>query len=241
MILYGRNPVKEALRGRRAHAVSEVWATANAAKEPWLEGVKVRVCGAEDIERRCGSPVHQGVCAEAGGYPYVAADELLGAPIRGSWRSTRCRTLRTSARSAAPQSVWAPPAWSSPSVARQRSRPPCARRRPAPSSTSVWRGCATSPTSSSRRVRRGVGPMEPVRRWSRPQNKGPENVMYTAPDYSGGSCSCLGARGPGCVHVWRRMRPVRGVAATRAYGVARGGGRRVGVAVRNLARPRSAP
>jgi 23S rRNA (guanosine2251-2'-O)-methyltransferase len=80
VILYGRNPVAEALRGRRAHAVSEVWATTGASKEAWLEGVKVRVCGAEDIERRCGSSVHQGVCAEAGGYPYVAAEELLGAP-----------------------------------------------------------------------------------------------------------------------------------------------------------------
>jgi 23S rRNA (guanosine2251-2'-O)-methyltransferase len=35
------------------------------------------VCGAEEIERRCGSSVHQGVCAQAGGYPYVAAEELL--------------------------------------------------------------------------------------------------------------------------------------------------------------------
>ena len=77
MILYGRNPVREALRGRRAHNVSEVWATASAARESWLDGVRVRVCAAEEIEQRCGSPVHQGVCAEAGGYPYVAPDELL--------------------------------------------------------------------------------------------------------------------------------------------------------------------
>jgi 23S rRNA (guanosine2251-2'-O)-methyltransferase len=79
VILYGRNPVREALRGRRAHSVSEVWATASAAKEPWMGGVKVRVCAAEEIERRCGSPAHQGICAEAGGYPYAGAHELLGA------------------------------------------------------------------------------------------------------------------------------------------------------------------
>ena len=30
-----------------------------------------------DIERHCGSSAHQGVCAQAGGYPYVSADELL--------------------------------------------------------------------------------------------------------------------------------------------------------------------
>jgi 23S rRNA (guanosine2251-2'-O)-methyltransferase len=35
------------------------------------------MCDADDIERRCGSSAHQGVCADAGGYPYVAAGELL--------------------------------------------------------------------------------------------------------------------------------------------------------------------
>jgi len=77
VILYGRNPVREALRGRRAHNVSEVWATAGAAREPWLEGVKVRTATAEEVERRCGSSSHQGMCAEAGSYHYAGADELL--------------------------------------------------------------------------------------------------------------------------------------------------------------------
>jgi 23S rRNA (guanosine2251-2'-O)-methyltransferase len=79
LILYGRNPVKEALRGRRKHAVQEVWATAGVSREPWLRDARVRVknASAEEIERRCGSPAHQGICAEAGGYPYSSADELL--------------------------------------------------------------------------------------------------------------------------------------------------------------------
>ena len=77
MIIYGRNPVREALRGRRKHAVGEVWATASAAREPWLEGVRVRSASAEELERRCGSTAHQGICAEAGGYPYCSAEELL--------------------------------------------------------------------------------------------------------------------------------------------------------------------
>ncbi len=77
MILYGRNPVHEALRGRRAHAVGEVWATQGAAREPWLKGVRVRVVQAEELERRCGSGAHQGICADAGSYPYVSAEELL--------------------------------------------------------------------------------------------------------------------------------------------------------------------
>ncbi|MGH2903583.1 MAG: TrmH family RNA methyltransferase [Solirubrobacteraceae bacterium] len=77
MIIYGRNPVREALRGRRGHGVAEVWATAGVAGEPWLKGVRVRSASAEEVERRCGSSAHQGICAEAGGYPYVSADELL--------------------------------------------------------------------------------------------------------------------------------------------------------------------
>lgn len=80
MIVYGRNPVREALRGRRAHQVTDVWATAGAARESWLERApRLSVCSAEALERRCGSSAHQGICAEAGGYPYVAADELLTA------------------------------------------------------------------------------------------------------------------------------------------------------------------
>jgi 23S rRNA (guanosine2251-2'-O)-methyltransferase len=77
VIVYGRNPVREALRGRRSHAVSDVWSTAGVAREPWLGGTTVSLRSAEEIERRCGSGSHQGICAQAGGYPYVGADELL--------------------------------------------------------------------------------------------------------------------------------------------------------------------
>jgi 23S rRNA (guanosine2251-2'-O)-methyltransferase len=80
MILYGRNPVREALHGRRAASVGEVWATPRAAREQWLEGVAVRRASAEEIERRCGSAAHQGVCARAGAFPYVGAEELLSGP-----------------------------------------------------------------------------------------------------------------------------------------------------------------
>ena len=77
MILYGRNPVMEALRGRRAASVTEVWASHGAAREPWLAGVAVRAASTEEIERRCGSPAHQGVCAQAGPYPYANAEAVL--------------------------------------------------------------------------------------------------------------------------------------------------------------------
>lgn len=77
MIVYGRNPVREALRGRRA--VSRVWATEGAAGEPWLRGVDLAVAPAGEIERLCGSPEHQGICADAGDYPYADAGALLAA------------------------------------------------------------------------------------------------------------------------------------------------------------------
>jgi 23S rRNA (guanosine2251-2'-O)-methyltransferase len=77
VIIYGRNPIREALRGRRASSVGEVWATAGAARESWLAGVQVRTVAAEEIERRCGSDAHQGLCAEAGPYRYASSEELL--------------------------------------------------------------------------------------------------------------------------------------------------------------------
>lgn len=73
MIVYGRNPVYEALRGRRA--VTRVWATARVVGAPWLSGAEL--ARPAEIERRCGSPDHQGVCAEVAPYPYVDARELL--------------------------------------------------------------------------------------------------------------------------------------------------------------------
>lgn len=76
MIVYGRNPVREALRGRRR--VNHVWATGGAAREGWLSGVEVEQVDASQVERLCGSPDHQGVCADAGPYPYADAGPLLG-------------------------------------------------------------------------------------------------------------------------------------------------------------------
>jgi 23S rRNA (guanosine2251-2'-O)-methyltransferase len=77
VIVYGRNAVREALRGRRAKNVKDVWAGAGAAREPWLEGVRVRAADAQEIEARCGSEAHQGICADAGSYPYIGSRELL--------------------------------------------------------------------------------------------------------------------------------------------------------------------
>ena len=78
MILYGRNPVREALRGRR-RAVQRVWATEAAQKsEDWLaEAAELHTADAAWIEERAGSGDHQGICAEADGYPYADPARLL--------------------------------------------------------------------------------------------------------------------------------------------------------------------
>jgi 23S rRNA (guanosine2251-2'-O)-methyltransferase len=78
VILYGRNPVREALKGRRAKTLEQLWATTGAAKEPWLKEQRVSVHSSDEIEERCGSSAHQGVCATVGPFPYFGAEELLG-------------------------------------------------------------------------------------------------------------------------------------------------------------------
>jgi 23S rRNA (guanosine2251-2'-O)-methyltransferase len=81
VIVYGRNPVREAIRGPRT--VSCVWATKNTSRESWLGGsgatatVRVVVASAEEIEARCGSPSHQGICAEVSAFGYADGSQLL--------------------------------------------------------------------------------------------------------------------------------------------------------------------
>jgi 23S rRNA (guanosine2251-2'-O)-methyltransferase len=60
-IIYGRQPVAEAERGRRR--VQRVW------RAPETD--------AFELERLCGSPDHQGVVAEVDPYPYADAGEML--------------------------------------------------------------------------------------------------------------------------------------------------------------------
>jgi 23S rRNA (guanosine2251-2'-O)-methyltransferase len=60
-VVYGRRPVEEAERGRRR--VRRVW---RAPETP-----------AQELERLCGSPDHQGVVAEVDSYPYADPNALL--------------------------------------------------------------------------------------------------------------------------------------------------------------------
>lgn len=79
MIVYGRNPVREATRGPRA--VRRVWATKNAGREPWLASgdVAVIISTADEVEHRCGSSEHQGVCAEVSEFRYAEGTDVLAA------------------------------------------------------------------------------------------------------------------------------------------------------------------
>jgi len=77
VIVYGRNAVREAVRGPRT--VREIWATRSTLREGWLavSSVHVTEAKAEEIERRCGSDGHQGVCADVSEFVYANAATLL--------------------------------------------------------------------------------------------------------------------------------------------------------------------
>jgi 23S rRNA (guanosine2251-2'-O)-methyltransferase len=78
-LVYGRNAVREALRGRRA--VLEVWASERAADTvEWLgEGPRPRVKRERELTEAAGSPDHQGIVAWCEPYPYADAWELAAA------------------------------------------------------------------------------------------------------------------------------------------------------------------
>jgi 23S rRNA (guanosine2251-2'-O)-methyltransferase len=73
--IYGRNPVREALRGRRR--VRRVLATERAAAGvDWLRGAPVAIAGPHDVAALAGSDDHQGFAAEVDPYPYADAAAL---------------------------------------------------------------------------------------------------------------------------------------------------------------------
>ena len=74
MIVYGRNAVREAIRGPRK--VRTVWATKGAAKE----FPRAVPASADQIAARAGSDGHQGVCADVEEYRYADAAALLRTP-----------------------------------------------------------------------------------------------------------------------------------------------------------------
>ena len=77
-LVYGRNPVREALRGPRE--VLELWASERAvAGLGWLaEGPRPRVKRERELTEAAGSGDHQGVVAWCEPYSYADAWELAG-------------------------------------------------------------------------------------------------------------------------------------------------------------------
>jgi 23S rRNA (guanosine2251-2'-O)-methyltransferase len=75
VIVYGRNAVREALRGPRT--VKRVWASMSVAREPWLKAPDIQYAEGWELEPLCGSPDHQGVCADVSEFEYADADALL--------------------------------------------------------------------------------------------------------------------------------------------------------------------
>ena len=72
VIVYGRNPVREALRGRRHGRARSGPRPPRRASRGWPgAGVPVRTVEAEEIERRAGSGGHQGVCAAVSPFRYA--------------------------------------------------------------------------------------------------------------------------------------------------------------------------
>jgi 23S rRNA (guanosine2251-2'-O)-methyltransferase len=76
-LVYGRRPVREAVRGPRE--VRELWATERALRaEPWLEeaGVRVQRKPERDLNAEAGTTDHQGVLARVEPFRYADAHEL---------------------------------------------------------------------------------------------------------------------------------------------------------------------
>jgi 23S rRNA (guanosine2251-2'-O)-methyltransferase len=78
-LVYGRRPVREALRGRRE--VLEVWASERAREsEPWLaDAPRLQTKLERDLSAAAGTRDHQGVVAWAAPYRYGDAWELAAA------------------------------------------------------------------------------------------------------------------------------------------------------------------
>jgi len=80
--VYGRRPVREALRGPRE--VLELWATERALKaEPWLRGVsgvRPQTRPERELSEAAGTRDHQGVLAWAEPYRYADTHEIASGP-----------------------------------------------------------------------------------------------------------------------------------------------------------------
>lgn len=84
MIVYGLNPVIEAIRARPSQ-IRFVWVSsadkgrlAKLISEAKAAGVQVRIMPGDQIRKLAGGKVHNGVVAEIGDAPYAELDEVIG-------------------------------------------------------------------------------------------------------------------------------------------------------------------
>ena len=237
VILYGRNPVREALRGARGAASATSGRRAGAAREPWLAGVEPRIAAAEEIERRCGSS-----CAPG----RLRRGRRL--PLRRRRRAARRRAAAD--RRARPGPGPAEPRLDLPhGRVRRRGRrgdPRAARRRGHAGGLQGLGGRRRAPARRARAQprrlpRRGAPRRLLVLRRQRRATSAP--VAYDAPDYAGaGVVLVLGSEGSGLrPRVAKALRRADRAAAARAHRVARRQRRRRGAPVRDLAAARERP
>ena len=134
VIVYGRNPVREALRGRRR--VQRVFATERAAREVWLGRCRDARSPSRGRSRSAAArPTTRASARRSGRIRTWTRTRCSSADDALVLASTRCRTRTTSARSPAWPRRPAARAWCCPSAARRRSRRRCAARRRARWST----------------------------------------------------------------------------------------------------------
>lgn len=187
MIVYGRNAVREALRGKRPP--SAVWVGKGAAGEQWLRGVDVTHAAPEEMDGLCGSAEHQGVCAEVGSYPYadpnparagrdglvIALDEVQDPHNLGAV----CRV----AESAGASAVVIP------------------ERRSAEVTPAVCKASAGAvehlDIARVGNLANWLGEAKKAGAWVYGAANSPEAVPYAAPDYRGGVVLVLGSEGRG--------------------------------------------
>jgi 23S rRNA (guanosine2251-2'-O)-methyltransferase len=186
-LLYGRNPVHEALRARRRR-VHHVWATTGAAKEPWLAGERVERATGEELEARSGSRDHQGVVAEVDPYPYAELGDLLARPEP---------LLVALDEVQDPQNVGAICRTAEAAGATGLVLP---ERRAAEVTPAVCKASAGAvehlPVAQVRNLADFLGDAKEAGLWCYGAAAG-ASVAYTAPDYRGGVVLVLGAEGRG--------------------------------------------
>jgi 23S rRNA (guanosine2251-2'-O)-methyltransferase len=195
-LVYGRRPVREALRGPRE--VLELWATERALRaEQWLREAPVRVQRKpeRDLNAEAGSADHQGVLARVEPYRYADAYDLA----RGEAPLLACLDSVTDPRNLGAVIRSADGAGASGVVVPEH--------RAARVTAAVCRASAGAvehvPVAVVKNLARYLGEIKDQRLWTWAADGSAEKTMWQA-DLSGGVALVLGAEGKGLRPLVRR-------------------------------------